>query len=148
MGTQALRKGRYSEIGQIYLITFCTHNRHKILTGSVAIALSRYISKVTVKKDHQFLCWVVMPDHVHLLVQLGAYESLSELMRRIKASSSIALKRMAGVTGKVWQSGYHDRTIRKEEDLKGVARYIVANPIRAGLVKSVRYYPYWNAIWV
>ncbi|MNN75503.1 hypothetical protein D3C81_1918110 [compost metagenome] len=53
-----------------------------------------------------------------------------------------------GRTGKVWQSGYHDHALRRDEDLKAAARYLVANPLRAGLVKSVRDYPFWNAVWL
>jgi hypothetical protein len=37
--------------------------------------------------------------------------------------------------------------IRREEDLVSIARYIVANPLRAGIVKSVREYPHWDAVW-
>ncbi len=50
--------------------------------------------------------------------------------------------------GRIWQRGYHDHAIRYQESIKDIARYIVANPLRAGLVKSLRYYPYWNAMWL
>jgi putative transposase len=49
---------------------------------------------------------------------------------------------------RLWQKGYHDRAIRREEDLLAVARYIVANPLRAGLVKRVGDYPLWDAVWL
>ncbi|MCF6281296.1 MAG: hypothetical protein L3J28_03650 [Candidatus Polarisedimenticolaceae bacterium] len=42
----------------------------------------------------------------------------------------------------------HDRAIRKEEDLVAIARYIVANPLRAGLVKSIKDYPHWDCVWL
>ena len=48
----------------------------------------------------------------------------------------------------VWASAYHDHAIRDDEDLRAVARYIVANPLRAGLVKSVADYPFWDAVWL
>jgi putative transposase len=48
----------------------------------------------------------------------------------------------------VWQTAYHDRAIRQEEDLEGIARYIVANPLRAGIVSSVRDYALWDAKWL
>ncbi|UZE26759.1 transposase [Pseudomonas asplenii] len=53
-----------------------------------------------------------------------------------------------GQSGQVWQRGFHDRLIRRDEDLPGVARYVIANPVRAGLVKRVHDYPLWDAIWV
>ncbi|MFP3408382.1 transposase, partial [Pseudomonas sp. SIMBA_065] len=48
----------------------------------------------------------------------------------------------------IWQPGYQDHALRREERLVHVARYIVANPLRAGLVKSVRDYPHWDAVWL
>jgi len=48
----------------------------------------------------------------------------------------------------VWQDGFHDHALRREEDLKEVARYIIANPVRAGLVTRVGDYPLWDACWL
>ncbi len=48
----------------------------------------------------------------------------------------------------LWQKGFHDRALRREEDLVTVARYVVANPLRAGLVEKLGDYPLWDAIWV
>ncbi len=44
--------------------------------------------------------------------------------------------------GVLWQKGLFDRALRREEDLKAMARYIVANPLRAGLVEHIGQYPY------
>ena len=43
---------------------------------------------------------------------------------------------------------HHDRALRRDEDLLAVARYIVANPLRAGLVRRVGDYPLWDAVWL
>jgi len=48
----------------------------------------------------------------------------------------------------VWQRGFHDHALRAEEDIVGVARYLVANPLRAGLCDKIGNYPYWNAQWL
>ena len=48
----------------------------------------------------------------------------------------------------VWQKGFHDRAVRQEDDLPAIARYVVANPVRAGLVTKTGTYPHWDAIWV
>jgi hypothetical protein len=48
----------------------------------------------------------------------------------------------------IWQAGFHDRAMRKEENLQAFARYIVANPVRAGLVNRVGDYPHWDAMWL
>jgi REP element-mobilizing transposase RayT len=93
------------------------------------------------------LAWVVMPDHFHWLIELQNIQ-LSTLMARTKSRIAVTVNRSIRRQGPVWQHGYHDRAIRKEEDLQAVARYIVANPLRAGLVGRVGDYPLWDAIWL
>nr|GFC93156.1 hypothetical protein [Tanacetum cinerariifolium] len=78
------------------------------------------------------LAWVVMPDHFHWLIELHD-STLSTLMRRAKSRGAHSINRALGRQCQVWQKGFHDRALRSEEDIKAVARYIVANPLRAGL---------------
>jgi REP element-mobilizing transposase RayT len=89
------------------------------------------------------LAWVVMPDHLHWLVTLRV-PSLAVIVKAMKSRSAIAINKRAGTSGSVWQSGYHDHAIRREEDLAVVARYVVANPLRAGLVERLGDYPHWD----
>ena len=84
------------------------------------------------------LAWVVMPDHLHWLFVLN-HSLISEVARRVKG---------LGCYSKVWQKGFHDHAIRKDEDIKAVARYIIANPLRAGLVENIGDYPFWDAVWL
>ena len=53
-----------------------------------------------------------------------------------------------GLGKRIWQSGFHDHALRREEDLAQLARYIVANPLRAGLAQRVGDYPHWDAAWL
>jgi REP element-mobilizing transposase RayT len=46
------------------------------------------------------------------------------------------------------QRAFYDHALRQDEDVQGVARYIVANPLRAGLVENIGDYPLWDAIWL
>jgi REP element-mobilizing transposase RayT len=94
------------------------------------------------------LCFVVMPDHVHWLMHLLEGQSLGTLMQATKSSSARMLNRHFNRNGKFWQSGYHDHALRRDDNVRASARYIVANPIRAGLVRSVRTYPHWDATWL
>ncbi|HEX5126846.1 MAG TPA: hypothetical protein VFW00_08900 [Rhodocyclaceae bacterium] len=50
--------------------------------------------------------------------------------------------------GPIWNHGFHDHALRAEEDVQTVTRYIIANPLRAGLVEQIGDYAYWNAIWL
>jgi REP element-mobilizing transposase RayT len=91
--------------------------------------------------------FVAMPDHLHWLVELGESD-LSRLVLRVKSCSAIAINRALGRVGPVWQKGFHDHALRKEEDLRRLARYVVANPVRAGLVTTVGDYAHWDARWL
>jgi REP element-mobilizing transposase RayT len=98
--------------------------------------------------DAKLLAWVLMPDHAHWLLQLGDAEPLPLVVGRMKARSARAVNRLRGEKRPVWASAWHDQAVRKNEDLRSVARYIVANPLRAGLVQSVSDYPFWDAAWL
>lgn len=137
-----LRKGRYSESGQIYLVTTVTHKRVAVFDQlTEARLLISTIREDARRGSHQTLAFVVMPDHLHRLLQLKQ-GSLSSLVGRVK---SISARRLGG---QVWQEGFHDHALRQEEDLVALARYVVANPLRAGLVERLGDYPHWDAIWL
>ncbi len=87
------------------------------------------------------LAYVVMPDHIHWLVEIRAF-SLDHIMQRFKSSSALRSNRTLGRTGRFWQSSYHDHAIRSEESLFRHAMYIVANPVRGNLASCVGDYPY------
>ncbi|MDN5870076.1 MAG: transposase [Nitrococcus sp.] len=69
-------------------------------------------------------------------------------MRRFKSQSAKSVNALTDRTGPLWQKGYHDHALRAEEDIKQVARYIIANPLRARLCNRVGDYPYWFAAWL
>jgi REP element-mobilizing transposase RayT len=94
------------------------------------------------------LAFVVMPDHLHWLVQLTGTRSLSVSVNTIKSFASRSINQVIGRTGPVWQKGFYDHALRDEENLAAAARYIVANPLRAGLTRRISDYPLWDAIWV
>ncbi|MFC1606190.1 transposase [Pseudomonadota bacterium] len=147
-GRQALRRGRFSQEGGAYLLTTVTHQRIPwFQVFSFAQIMCQTLSRPDCLRDARNLCWVVMPDHIHLLLQLGQFE-LGTVMKRLKARSAVVLNREIGRRGRFWEPGFHDHALREDEELISVARYIVANPLRAGLVKHVADYPYWNAQWL
>ena len=123
-----LRIGRYTEQNRIYLLTTNTQGRQPVFRD---FALGR--SVVLQFRDAQekgcanSLAWVVMPDHFHWLIELQQ-GSLSELMQRTKSLSTKAVNQSRGRRASLWQQGFHDRALRREEDVLQLARYIVANP--------------------
>jgi REP element-mobilizing transposase RayT len=143
-----LRLGRYSGEGQIYLLTAVVRNRRPVFSTFAAGRLAvNAFQKAEQEQLAKSLAWVVMPDHIHWLIELQN-STLPSLMGRTKSRTTVGLNRLLKMEGTLWQSGFHDRAIRREEDLQAVARYLVANPLRAGLVKKIGDYPLWDAIWV
>lgn len=148
-GYRALRRGRASCPGTAYLITTITRDRQPVFSHFPAgCAAARCFETPTLLRDSHMLAWVLMPDHAHWLIQLGEVDSLAALVNRLKSSSSRLAGKCAGTHRGIWVAGFHDHGLRSEEDLQGVARYIVANPLRAGLVRRIGDYPFWNAIWL
>jgi REP element-mobilizing transposase RayT len=141
-----LRKGRVSLENQIYLVTFVTDGRKHRFTN---LQCGRLMIRAMVdSKRVDTLAFVVMPDHVHWLIQLLDDVSLSQVLHTAKSVSAHRLNNYLKRKGRFWQNGFHDHALRKEEDIKDAARYIISNPVRAGIVSSVRDYPHWDAIWV
>ncbi|WAR43660.1 REP-associated tyrosine transposase [Methylomonas rapida] len=137
-----LRKRRHSIAGQIYLITTVTQNRRPVFADLFAARLLVQTLRFEQQRHTaDTLAYVVMPDHLHWLMTLGPSQPLAKVVQAIKASSA---KRIGQP---IWQAGYHDHALRKEEDLQAVARYVIANPLRAGLVERIGDYPHWDAIW-
>ncbi|MGY3175200.1 putative transposase [Pseudomonas sp. TE12234] len=143
-----LRQGRFSESGRAYLITAVVHQRRPIFSDwSLGRLLVAELRRAHDQEWVNSIAWVVMPDHFHWLLQLEK-SSMARLMQATKSRSTLTINRVLNRTGAFWQSGYHDRAIRNGEDLRPFARYIVANPLRAGLVAKIGDYPLWDACWL
>jgi putative transposase len=85
----------------------------------------------------QLQSWVLMPNHVHLVVDVWEVP-LSTLINRWKGRSSRLANRVLGRKGAFWQEDYFDTLIRDEEHLQKAKRYAERNPVKAALVKSAR----------
>lgn len=144
----SLRAGRFSETQRIYLLTTTTENREMLFSdftmGRLVVAELKTAQQEGLAES---LACVLMPDHLHWLITLEQ-GSISNLMRRIKGRSAKQINTLSGRQGKLWQDGFHDRALRREEDVLPAARYIVANPLRAGLVSRVGDYPLWDSVWL
>ena len=85
-----------------------------------------------------------MPDHFHALVCGRSTSSdLAEFLRVAKQRTAFHAQREFSV--RLWQYSFFDRSLRDDEDLLDVIRYIVNNPIRAGLVERPGDYPFWGS---
>ena len=137
-----LRTGRYSEQGRIYLVTAVTQNRipcfHDLMKARCVVRCMRETQQHGLADT---LAYVLMPDHLHWLITLGERRTLSAVVGGVK---SMTARRIGN---SIWQPGFHDHAVRRETDLVKLARYVVANPLRAGLVRRLGDYPHWDAVW-
>jgi len=141
-----LRQGRYSQPGQIYHITATTYKRNPIFTD---LYVGRFLVRAMMEElAAGTMAYVLMPDHFHWLIQLKEKADLTSSVSRVKSVSAHRINEYLDRKEPVWQRGFFDHAVRREEDIVHIARYIVANPLRAGLVKSLSEYSFWNAVWL
>jgi len=149
-GQSALRIGRWSQQGHVYHVTTATRYRHRHFDDflSARIVVNCLRQQATLGNAHT-LAFVVMPDHLHWLLQLQGNVSLSALLSYVKSQSARLINRQRPQPERFeWQAGFHDHAVRREENLLAIARYQIANPLRAGIVEKIGDYPHWDAVWL
>jgi REP element-mobilizing transposase RayT len=143
-----LRRGRCSIRGQPYHLRFSIRDRKPLLRELVpARVLVRTLREMDTAGCTRTLAFMVMPDHVHWLCVLRARTRLDPVVHWVKGTSARRIHLALGRSGPLWQSGYFDRAIRSDRELLPTARYIVANPLRAGLVEHIGDWPFWDVAW-
>jgi putative transposase len=90
-------------------------------------------------KLHDF---VIMPDHAHLLIEVGNLMTIEKAMQLIKGRFSRRLSREFGYKGEVWQRGFTEVQVMNKHDFETHRTYIAENPVKAGLVASAKEYPF------
>jgi putative transposase len=131
---------------QRYFLTFCTSNRSCHFTSDAPFDLVlEQILRTAPDFDVRVNVYCFMPDHVHLLAE-GCSEQadMTQFVHRAKQRSGFAFAQR--YKQRLWQPSYNDRVLRDDEASLSVARYIIENPVRAGLVESPLDYPYLGSI--
>lgn len=85
---------------------------------------------------YRLIAWVIMPNHVHLLIVTLPGYSVSEIMHSLKSFTSHEANKVLERTGGFWFKEYFDRYIRSGEHFRAVIRYIEENPVKARLCKT------------
>jgi putative DNA methylase len=81
---------------------------------------------------YQLLAWVIMPNHVHILIEPKA--ALPDIMRRIKTFSARECNQILGRTGTFWRDEFYDHWARNRDERARITDYIDMNPVSAGFV--------------
>jgi REP element-mobilizing transposase RayT len=162
-GRYPMRLPRFHIAGQVYYITTVVYNRLRIFTRpSFIVPLFDSLNFYRYKQSFKLLGYVIMPDHIHLLIWPYGKSTVSEIMRDYKEFTAKRVIRQAEVEGirewvaafqrageetgrsenKVWQDSYWDVNVYTESFLRQKLNYMHENPIRVGLVKNPAVYPY------
>jgi putative transposase len=131
----------YRAPGQVFSVTIATAARSPFFTD-VAFG-HECVSLLRAAREAGRFClyaYCLMPDHVHLLVGIGPGSDLTAEIGRWKSLCTLA-RRRRGLADAMWQRSFYDHALRKEEDVRVAARYILENPVRAGLVSRIEEYP-------
>jgi putative transposase len=91
-------------------------------------------------REYRMLAWVIMPNHLHVVVEVWEVP-LAKLISRWKGKSARLAGKHLGRSGKFWQEDYYDTLIRDELHLKKAIRYTEQNPVKAFLVKAANEWP-------
>jgi len=91
--------------------------------------------------EFSVIAYCFMPDHVHVLLQAQSDDApLLECIRRFKQVSAFGHRQRTGRV--LWQTSFYERVLRDDEETAVVARYVLENPVRAGLTRSVQDYAF------
>lgn len=129
------------------LVTIVTTFKHACLDDPrVARCVTAELTYCEDRGWVESLAWVVMPDHVHWLLRLKE-GSVAACVAVLKARSERAIQMAIGRPGRIWQAGYHEKSVRESERVFQTAQQIVTNPLRRGLVERVEHFPYYYTQW-
>jgi putative transposase len=117
---------------QTYTLTAVTHQRRRIFQKTTTAEL--FIATLFRYRDvgkFQLHGFVVMPDHVHVLLTPALDMAIERCAQLIKGGFSFAIRK--DVLGEVWQEGYHAHRVTDNDDLRNQTQYILNNPVRKRL---------------
>ena len=144
-GHRQLRKGRVSIPGTYYSITLATLGRVPLLTtAETPRIIFECFDWLETDKRLEWLCIMIMSDHVHTVFQLREKQTLSKLIQSFKRFTTKQINAKLARSRSVWQENYYDHGIRRDESLNEIIRYCYENPVRAGIVGQPKDYPYWR----
>ena len=125
-----------------YFLTFCVDGRRHAFVQPAAVALVRsHFLRVAAEQEFAVIAYCFMPDHVHLLIEgLAPRSDARVFITQAKQRAGFHYRQTFGA--RLWQRYAYDHVLRRDEATFGVARYILENPVRAGLVERPADYPF------
>ncbi|MGE5112384.1 MAG: REP-associated tyrosine transposase [Acidobacteriaceae bacterium] len=137
-------RGRTSR--STYFITSSTFEKRALLQKQqYAELLLEVISENRAKGRFLLHAYVIMPDHIHLLITPGQNILLERAVQFIKGGFSFRMKKELGYSWDVWQTSFYDRRVRDWEEFQRLRQYIHLNPVRRHLVPTAEEYSFSSA---
>jgi len=96
-------------------------------------------------EQYLLLAWVIMPNHVHVMIEQIAGYSLTNVVQSWKSVSAHAINKAMGTRGQVWSPDYFDRFVRDGEHYANAKYYIEYNPVKARLADKPENWSYSSA---
>ena len=134
---------RYIVPNHCYFVTTTTANRRPVFgSRQLAQILVATLGFYRQAMGFSIYGYVIMPDHLHLLITPREGTTISQIMRNFKSHTSKQIREACGKRGAVWQRRFYDRVIRTRQDFLAAMTYIHGNPVGAGFVKSAGEYEF------
>ena len=131
---------------QPYFVTVRTAQRRPLFRDRRAAGLFlQKLQRCREESGFLLLSFVVMPNHVHLVLVPGPGGDLSRIMQYVKGRFARTFNLARGGMGAVWQPRFYESAVRTEAQLERWVRYIEENPVREGLAASPEVYPFSSA---
>src|SRR5260370_2397224 len=128
-----------------FVTTKCWQGRCIFQVPEIAGILLRTIFDYRERKAYLLHEFVVMPDHLHLLLTPCPTSSLEKCVQLVKGRSSYQIHKERNHKMEIWQEGFYDWTVRDANDWRTKVEYIRLNPVRAKLVERPQDWPYSSA---
>jgi putative transposase len=138
-----LKEFDYASLNAVFFLTACAlSNREVFKDPNFAFQSIDYIKSESIRLGNAIYVFCLMPDHLHILLSplesgIPVTQYMSGLISKITH-----LSWKYGYSGKLMQRSFYDHVVRKEEDLRQIAEYILNNPVRKGLVEKWEDYPF------
>ncbi len=127
----------------VYHVCVRGNNRQYILQEEKdKITFIESLEKFRSRFGYKVYCFVIMDNHVHLVIKVNSLISISKIMHAVTLSYSVKFRKKYGYTGYVWQGRFKSSVIEGERYILECIDYIHANPIRAGIVARIEDYPW------
>ena len=123
-----------------YSLTFCTDGRRRVFTDAAAVDLAvQQLQRAANEEKFSVIAYCFMPDHLHLLIEGTSDNSDGRrFMKTFKQYSGYYYSQMRHE--RLWQRYGFEHVLRDDETTVEVVKYILANPVRAGLAATVQEY--------